>query len=383
MASPFTELKSTVSLQTYLNVALKKLIETDKYQILKVENQESSRIDLEADNYDRFTLTYNILDTTISLTFLFDNNNPYDPPDIILEDNIGFDKECEKHNILDINSLISQWNIKDENCLLNLFNNLKNTFKEYNLNKALQLEIDRINFEINTLVSVCENYALMILPHEVPVYDKIRFIIPLEKKSTSDPNDYIYGVLLVSDFIVDKTTKEVVNISMDYIFSKKTKNVKRINKKLPKWEMNIMLHEYIRDTENVLDNVILLKNNDSSRKELLTAVINELNEYILEYDSLDYTYAAFFIKHPKDAPDLQYNSVIIYFFISEDFPHHEPTVTLILPYNQRNPDHSIRHDLKYHFNKKFFSEKRYQEAASLFKNYVITNIPQFIHVYKH
>jgi len=61
--------------------------------------------------------------------FLFDNNNPYTPPDIILDDNIGFDKECEKANVLNINSLVSQWNIKDENCLINFMNNFKNAFK--------------------------------------------------------------------------------------------------------------------------------------------------------------------------------------------------------------------------------------------------------------
>jgi len=38
--------------------------------------------------------------------------------------------------------------------------------------------------------------------------------------------------MLVSDFIVDKTTNEVVSTSMDYIFSKKTKSIKRINKKV-------------------------------------------------------------------------------------------------------------------------------------------------------
>jgi len=48
MASPLvTDLKSVTPLQTYLNVAIRNLLETDKYQILKVTNQESSRIDLD------------------------------------------------------------------------------------------------------------------------------------------------------------------------------------------------------------------------------------------------------------------------------------------------------------------------------------------------
>ncbi len=67
MATPLvTELKSITPLQTYLNVAIRKLLESDKYQILKVTNQESSRIDCEDDeNFDRFTLVYTILDTTL------------------------------------------------------------------------------------------------------------------------------------------------------------------------------------------------------------------------------------------------------------------------------------------------------------------------------
>lgn len=69
MASPLKDLKSESSLQTYLNVALKKLIESDKYQILKVTNQESSRIDYENDLYDRFTLVYTIFDTSFKCNF--------------------------------------------------------------------------------------------------------------------------------------------------------------------------------------------------------------------------------------------------------------------------------------------------------------------------
>jgi len=55
--------------------------------------------------------------------------------------------------------------------------------------------------------------------------------------------------------------------------------------------------------------------------------------------------------------------------MNEDFPHHEPNVSIIIPYHERNQDYSIRHNIKYHFNKKFFTEtpKRYQEAAALFK----------------
>jgi len=65
MASPLvTDLKSVTSLQTYLNVAIQKLLETDKYQILKITDQESSRIDLDSENFDRFTLVYTISDTT-------------------------------------------------------------------------------------------------------------------------------------------------------------------------------------------------------------------------------------------------------------------------------------------------------------------------------
>jgi len=65
MASPLvTELKSVISLQTYLNVAVKKLLETDKYQILKITDQHSSRIDQGEEDFDRFTLEYTILDTT-------------------------------------------------------------------------------------------------------------------------------------------------------------------------------------------------------------------------------------------------------------------------------------------------------------------------------
>ncbi|KAG4083572.1 hypothetical protein H8356DRAFT_1748855 [Neocallimastix lanati (nom. inval.)] len=391
MASPLVADLKSASLQTHLNIALKKLVESDKYQILKVSDQESSRIDHESEEFDRFTLTYTILDSTFKLSFLFDNTNPNAPPDIIFEDNTGFDKECEKSNILNINTIVSQWNINDEYCLMNLIQNIKNIFKEYHLNKALQLSIDRIDLEINTLLSVCENFNVMILPQEVPVYEKVRFIIPVEKKtpngnmiSINDTNDYVYGVMLVSDFIVDKTTNEVVSTSMDYIFSKKTKSIKRINKKLPKWETNKYLHEYMKETEYALNDVILFKTSDGSRKEFLTAILNEFNEYILEYDSLDYSYAAFYIKNPQDATDLQYNSIILYFSMNEDFPHHEPNVSIIIPYHERNQDYSIRHNIKYHFNKKFFTEtpKRYQEAAALFKNYIISNIPQFIREYK-
>jgi len=390
MASPLKDSKSNTSLQNYLNIALKKLVESDKYQILKITNQQSSRIDFENDLFDRFTLVYTILDTTIELIFLFDINNPMEPPDIIFEDNIGFGKECEKSNILNINTIISKWNIKDEYCIINIVNNIKNAFKEYYLNKALQLNTNRIDFEINTLLNVCENYDILMLPHNNLIYDKIRFIIPLEKKKNSgnmitfdDENDYAYGVLLVSDFIVDRSSKEVVSNSMNYIFSKKTKTVKRINKKMPKWEMNCHLHEYMKETETTLDNVILLKIDDNSRKEFLTALLGEFNEYILEYDSLDYSYASFYIKNPKDASDLQYNSIILYFYINDEFPHHDPNVTIIVPYHERNPEYSIRHDIKYHFNKKLFTEKRYQEAAALFKNYILSNITQFIREYKH
>lgn len=63
------------------------------------------------------------------MSFLFDNNNLNAPPDIILDDNIGFDKECEKSNIINYSSIISQWNVKDENCLINIVNNIKNSFK--------------------------------------------------------------------------------------------------------------------------------------------------------------------------------------------------------------------------------------------------------------
>jgi len=392
MASPlYMDLQSATSLQTYLNVALRKFIEMDKYQILKVTNQQSSRIDLESDVFDRFTIAYSILNTTINLTFLFDNKNPTAPPDIILEDNIGFDKECEKSNILNINSLVSQWNIKDENCLINLMNKLKSAFKEHQLNKTIQLDIPRINFELNTLMSVCDNYSIIMIPHEVSVYDKIRIIIPVEKKKNTgkiiieDDNDYIYGVLLVSEFVVDKLSKAVVSNSMEYIFSKKTKNVKRINKKMPKWEVNSYLHEYMKETETNLDNIILLKKYDNSRKEFLLAIISEFNEYLLEYDSLDYSYASFYIKHPLDAPDLQANSLVIFFYIDEDFPHHEPIVTIIVPYHQFNPEGNTRHDIKYHFNKKLLNDnsQRYQEAAALFKNYILNNIPQFIRIYKN
>ncbi|OUM57417.1 hypothetical protein PIROE2DRAFT_17611, partial [Piromyces sp. E2] len=136
-------------------------------------------------------------------SFLFDNNNPYAPPDVILDDTIGFDKECEKSNILNINTLVAQWNIKDENCLIIFMNNLKKAFKEYNLNKALQLNVSRIDFELNTLMSVCDNYTIMMIPHDVAVYEKIRVIIPVEKKPSSgnmiafDDDDYIYGVLWI------------------------------------------------------------------------------------------------------------------------------------------------------------------------------------------
>lgn len=41
------------------------------------------------------------------------------------------------------------------------------------MNKALQLNINRIDFEINTLLNVCENYDIFMLPHEVPVYEKV------------------------------------------------------------------------------------------------------------------------------------------------------------------------------------------------------------------
>jgi len=63
MASPLDKDSKSVTLQSYLTLALKKLIENDKYQILKITNQTSSRIDLENDDYDRFTLVYTILDT--------------------------------------------------------------------------------------------------------------------------------------------------------------------------------------------------------------------------------------------------------------------------------------------------------------------------------
>jgi len=76
-------------------------------------------------------------------------------------------------------------------------------------------------------------------------------------------------VLLVSEFVVDKTSSEVVSSSIDYIFSNKTKTVKRINKKveyyyiiihlnviiliiyfhykkMPKWDGNTLLHEYLK-----------------------------------------------------------------------------------------------------------------------------------------
>jgi len=392
MASPLnTDLKSVTPLQTYLNIALKKFLETDKYQILKVTNQESSRIDLTTEEYDRFTIVYNILDTTIKLMFLFDNNNPLAPPDIILEDNIGFDKQCEKLNVIDINQYLSQWNVKDEYCIQNLVNNLINAFKEYNFNRTIQFDVPKLNFEINTLMNVCENYKIMILPHTITLYEKIRIIIPVEKKAKSstisvdDVNDYIYGVLLVCDYVIDISKKEVVSTSMDYVFSKKTKNVKRINKKLPKWDSNSHLFEYIEDVETSLDNTIVLKKSDNSRKEFLSAIISAFNEYLLEYDSFDYSYAAFYIKHPLDASDLQANSVVLYFYLTDDFPHHEPVVTIIIPYHQRNPEYNIRHDIKYHFSKKFFVDPpaRYQEAAALFKNYVITNIPQFIREYKN
>jgi len=392
MASPLvTDLKSVTSLQTYLNVAIQKLLETDKYQILKITDQESSRIDLDSENFDRFTLVYTISDTTFKLSFLFDNNNLNAPPDIILDDNIGFDKECEKSNIINYSSIISQWNVKDENCLINIVNNIKNSFKDYELNKAIMLDIQRINFELNTLMSVCENYMIMIVPHDVAVYEKIRIIIPLEKKSNNgsiisfdDASDYIYGVLLVSEFVVDKTSSEVVSSSIDYIFSNKTKTVKRINKKMPKWDGNTLLHEYLKDTETALDNLILLKTNDNSRKEFMTALISEFNEYLLEYDSLDYSYASFYIKYPKDAPELQANSVVLFIYLTDDFPHHEPIITVIIPYHPMNPERGIRRDIKYHFNKKLFTEtpKRYQEAASLFKNYIINNITQLIREYK-
>jgi len=35
------------------------------------------------------------------------------------------------------------------------------------------LDIQRINFELNTLMSVCENYMIMIVPHDVAVYEKV------------------------------------------------------------------------------------------------------------------------------------------------------------------------------------------------------------------
>ncbi|OUM57416.1 hypothetical protein PIROE2DRAFT_17610, partial [Piromyces sp. E2] len=91
--------------------------------------------------------------------------------------------------------------------------------------------------------------------------------------------------------------------------------------------------------------------------------------YLLEYDSLDFSYASFYIKHPKDASDLQANSIVLFFYVSDDFPHREPIVTIIVPYHQINPDRNTRHDIKYHFNKKLFTDnpKRYQEAAALFK----------------
>lgn len=65
----------------------------------------------------------------ILVTLLFDNCNPMDSPDIIIEDNIGFYKECEKSNILNINTIVSKWNIKDEFCIMNLIKNIKNVFK--------------------------------------------------------------------------------------------------------------------------------------------------------------------------------------------------------------------------------------------------------------
>jgi len=346
---------------------------------------------LDNEQFDRFTLVYSISDTTFKVTFLFDNNNINAPPDIILDDNIGFDKECEKSNIINYNSIVSQWNVKDENCLINIMNNIKNLFKDYELNKAILLDVPRINFELNSLMSVCENYMIMMVPHDVAVYEKIRIVIPLEKKSNNggaisfdNANDYIYGVLLMFEFVVDKTSSEVVSSSLDYIFSNKTKTVKRINKKMPKWDVNTCLHEYLQDTETTLDNLILLKINDNSRKEFMTAIISEFNEYLLEYDSLDYSYASFFIKYPKDGPELQANSVVLFMYLTDDFPHHEPIITVIIPYHQMNPERSIRHDIKYHFNKKLFTEtpKRYQEAASLFKNYIIDNITQLIREYK-
>ncbi|ORX57219.1 hypothetical protein BCR36DRAFT_319420 [Piromyces finnis] len=393
MASPLvTDLKSVISLQTYLNIALKKLLESDKYQILKVTDQRSSRIDLEDEQYDIFTLVYTILDITFKITLLFDNKHPLLPPDIILEDTIGFDKECEKENILSLNSIIFQWNIKDENCLIILMNNLKKLFKEYQLNKAIKLNIPRINFELSTLMSVCNNFNIMMIPHEVSVYEKIKVIIPLEKKSNNnnlisfdDTNDYIYGVLLISEFLVDKSSNEVVSNSIDYIFSRKTKLIKRINKKMPKWEINISLHDYMKETEMKLDDIILLKTNDNIRREFVTAIISEFNEYLLEYDPLDFSYASFYIKHPKDGADLQANSIVLFFYVGDEFPQRDPVVTIIVPYHQVNPDRSTRHDIKYHFNKKYFTEnpKRYQEAASLFKKYIINNITQFIREYKN
>ncbi|KAL6621730.1 hypothetical protein U3516DRAFT_795861 [Neocallimastix sp. 'constans'] len=391
MASPLDKDSKSVTLQSYLTLALKKLIENDKYQILKITNQTSSRIDLENDDYDRFTLVYTILDTKFELTFLFDTNDLTTPPDLILEDNIGFSKECEKSDILNINTIISNWNIKDDNCIINLIQKLKDSFKEYNLNKALQLNTTRIDYEINSLLNVCENYDIMVIPQDAPVYEKVRFIVPVEKKprdgvlNSDDPNNYIYGVLLVSDFIIDKPSREVASNSMEYIFSKKTKGVKRINKRLPKWELNKFLNEYMKETETNLDDAIVLKTSDNIRKEFLNALLNEFNDYILEYDALDYLYAAFYIKNPKDAPDLQYNSVVLFFYFNDDFPHHDPTITIIIPYHQRSPERSIRHDIKYHFNKKYFTEtpKRYEEAAALFKNYILSNIPQFIREYKH
>jgi len=66
---------------------------------------------------------------TISVTFLFDTNDLTTPPDLILEDNIGFSKECEKSDILNINTIISNWNIKDDNCIINLIQKLKDSFK--------------------------------------------------------------------------------------------------------------------------------------------------------------------------------------------------------------------------------------------------------------
>jgi len=69
MASPLVADLKSASLQTHLNIALKKLVESDKYQILKVSDQESSRIDHESEEFDRFTLTYTILDSTFKCNF--------------------------------------------------------------------------------------------------------------------------------------------------------------------------------------------------------------------------------------------------------------------------------------------------------------------------